>query len=140
MATEALVTGKLLRAPEQKVSAKNVPYVLLLVKQQDEILCRAFLFGEDGDEVLKLDRGDGVALIGTLSLGVWEKQGVTVPSMSLLAHRCISPATKKPKRQMEEKNPYVISSKTVESMKEAGRISRANDVAGLGNDLPWEQK
>lgn len=86
----ATVTGKLAKTPEAKTSSKGTAYTSLSIRTADQLLVFVNLFGDDSAAEAKgLDRGDTVSAVGSLQVGIWEKDGKSLPSLMLLAHRLI---------------------------------------------------
>ncbi|WP_396189634.1 single-stranded DNA-binding protein [Flavobacterium sp.] len=134
---QALVTGKLHRDPEKKVSQKGNSYLALVVKQSDESYVRVSLFG-DLDAMSMTRKGDSVAIVGDLQTNIWERNGVPAIGMSLIAHRAISAAERKPykPRPQTEQSPYQFK-----RFAEVGQAMQQEPktLNDLGDDLPWSK-
>lgn len=130
---ESLISGSLTKDAELKRSSSGKSYVTMVVKLEaggeKPLFCRASLFGDDCETVAKLRKGDSVALVGKLEIGVWMASDGATPSVSMLAHRAISPAAKKPKRQAAPKDD-------TQQYKRAAEF-QASGNSDLRDDLPW---
>lgn len=98
---EALITGRLNRDPETKISSKGNRYLMLLIRQDDETTVRCSLFGTQIDEFSKMRKGDPISVVGQLQASVWERSEGSVVSYSAIAYRAVSPMVKPPKKQTE---------------------------------------
>jgi single-stranded DNA-binding protein len=121
---EAVLSGKLIKDAEAKVSAGGKDYLLLIIRH-DEQLVRVMLFGDDIPAVESLRKGDSCAVAGSLTVGEWNGK----PSLSMMAHRAISPAMRKPKR---EKAPDMTPSRSQALAR--GQSVRSGE---LSDDVPW---
>jgi hypothetical protein len=126
MSIEAMITGKLVKPAEAKVSGSGKTYALLLVAVGEDQLCRAMLFGDDCERFVRLQRGDAVALVGTLQVGIWNEK----PSLTMLAHRAVSPSERKAPR------PKVPDTPSQAQYRAAAHAQRSG---GLPDDLPWPE-
>lgn len=126
MSIEAMVTGKLVKPAEAKVSGSGKPYALLLVAVGEDQLCRCMLFGDDHERFAGLQRGDAVALVGSIQVGIWNEK----PSLTMLAHRAISPSERKTAR------PRVPDTPSQSAYRAAAHAQRTPD-GDIADDLPW---
>ena len=106
MTTTALVSGKLFRDPERKVSRGDKLYVLATVRDgqgDDATWWKVLAFGTEAcDELLGLKAGDAVAMSGTLKAEVYTPSGGEPRvSLSVLADRVISAHRQKKEKAAE---------------------------------------
>jgi hypothetical protein len=127
MSIEAMITGKLVKPAEAKVSGSGKPYALLLVAVGEDQLCRAMLFGDDCERFARLQRGDAVALVGSLQVGIWNEK----PSLTMLAHRAVSPSERKPSRPKQRPDTPSQS-----AYRAAAHAQRQGE---LPDDIPWPE-
>lgn len=140
-----LITGRLIKDPCCKTTAKGKPYVTaslaIPVDNEDNVFCNAVAFEKSVvDQLSVLSKGDVVTLSGTGAPRIWEGEGrEPKATMSIKAENMLSAYQLRKKRKVTEpsegdgkpyKRPY---QKAATAMQEAGR------VAGLVDDLPWEQ-
>ncbi len=137
-AIQAMITGTLTKDAEAKVSGSGKEYTALVIRTAGEPaqFVRAAVWGDDAAEVLSLTKGDAVSAIGALTVGIWESSGKATPSLSMMAHRAISPALKKPRKpaQRRANKPTQASFKAAA---EAQSIRTIPNGDGLADDLPW---
>lgn len=124
---EALVTGKLLKDAEQKTSGTGKEYALLVVRESEERLIRVLLW-DDVDRMSRLKKGDAVAVVGSLTVSIWEGK----PSLSLMAHRAMTAGERKPKPDRPREKPDTPSQAAYRA---AAHAQRAD--GDLPSDLPW---
>lgn len=122
----AMLSGAVIKDAELKVSAAGKDYLLLIVKH-DEILVRVMLFGDDIERLLRVKRGDAVAVVGSLTVGEWQGK----PSYSMMAHRALSNVEKRPQR---EGSPRATAAEPGQ-FRAAAHAQRSGD--GLPDQLPW---
>ncbi len=93
---DALIAGKLLGSPEQRIDKNEkafvVAKVLATAVDGDSIIVNVIAFDTGtGQSLLELQDGDSLALSGALTPRVWtDKQGSVRPSLDLVAHRVLS--------------------------------------------------
>lgn len=94
---EALVTGKLHGAPEQRLDKTNQPFSVCKVRaslagDNENVLVNVIAFDADAcAALLDMHDGDGISLAGTITPRVWtDKQGNTRPVLDMVAHRVLS--------------------------------------------------
>lgn len=119
---EAMISGKVIKDAEPKVSGSGKEYLLLIVRHE-EALVRVMLFGDDAQRLAKVRRGDAVAVVGSLTIGEWQGK----PSLSMMAHRALS--------NIERRPPKARPSGTQSQFKAAAHAQRAGGE--LPDDLPW---
>lgn len=140
----ALITGQLAKDAELKTSSTGKEYLNLIVKVPGEAhqYARVSLFGDDVESCSSLCKGDAVAVVGTLSVGVWEgnTNGPT-PSLTVMAHRAISAAGKKPKQPRQARAPKTKkpTAKQFKAAAEAQSIRTVSNGSELADDLPWHE-
>ena len=106
MSAIVLVSGRLLRDPQKKVSAKGRPYGSALVRVSDgndSALWRVTAFSETAlAELMKLRVGDGIAATGPMQAELYTPAGGEPRlSLSLVADRLISMEKQKRARGAE---------------------------------------
>jgi single-stranded DNA-binding protein len=101
--TYALVTGTLLRAPEQRTSKSGKPFATgtLIAKDSEAAQWwRVTAFSENAQaELLRLREGEAVSVQGPLKVETYEKDGETKIALSIIANNVL------PLRQPREKTP-----------------------------------
>lgn len=135
---QTLVTGKLIKDAETKVSQKGTNYLVLMLKNSDEQFVRVNLFGDDALALANTKRGDAVSVVGSLTVGIWEKSAnEIVPSISVMAHRAISAAERKPYKPKQEQPNGEYQRPFQKFVDVASQLPKTVDA--LGDDLPWQQ-
>ncbi len=134
---ESLVTGTLTKDAELKRGSSGKEYVALVVKiatnGEKPLFCRANLFGDDCESIAKLKKGDAASLVGKLEIGIWQASDGPSPSLSMMAHRAISPSSRKPAQRRSELKP----TQSIFKAAAEGQSIRSVPVGDLANDLPW---
>lgn len=129
---QAMITGSLTKDAELKRGQSGKDYLAMVVKidsgAEKPHFCRANLFGDDCDSVAKLKKGDSVSLVGKLEIGIWQASDGPSPSLSMMAHRAISPAARKPKRKAEEKSGPAMFKKASEFQSPLCRSDLRDDI------------
>ena len=92
---DALIAGKLHGAPQQRTSKNGGMFVTCKLRVQngeDSTFCNVIAFDQDAQAaLLALGAGEGVALAGTLKVGVWtDKSGTAHPSLDLVASKALT--------------------------------------------------
>jgi len=128
MSIDALISGRLVKDPEAKVSAGGKSYALMIVKSGEDFI-RCLLFAEDLTPFLKLGRGDPVALVGSLTPSLYERSGVQQIGLSALCSRAISPVAKIAR-------PKTDKAGTQGQFRAAAHAQRSGD-GDLPDTLPW---
>lgn len=139
----AMIAGSIAKDVELKRSMGGKEYLLLIVKVpgEDHQYARVSLFGDDIEACLSLSKGDPVTVVGSLAIGIWEgnANGPT-PSLTMMAHRAVSPLTKRAK---QTRAPKAKKSKpTAQQFKlaaESQSIRTVSNGSDLADDLPWDQ-
>ena len=103
---DALVTGKLATAPQQRTAKNGKPFATarLRVPTTDPavtIFCSVAAFDPEAvDALMALGAGDSVSVAGPLKVGTWtDKEGNARPSLDLVADRVLSVYAIRKKRQ-----------------------------------------
>ena len=139
-AINAMVTGTMSKDAEAKVSAGGKEYVLIVIRTTGEPaqFVRVSLFGDDCEGALGLRKGDAVSVVGSLQVGIWKNDsGTAGPSLNLMAHRCIGPSIKKPrKKAFRAATPTPQPS--FRSAAEAQSIRSPAAPGELRDDIPWD--
>jgi len=135
---ESLIIGNLTKDAELKRGSSGKQYVAFVVRLDSQgekpHFCRANLFGDDCDAVAKLKKGDAVSLVGKLEIGVWQASDGPSPSLSMMAHRAISPSARKP---AQRRSTPPLSPSQFKAAAEGQSIRKVQNVDGLDDDLPW---
>ncbi|MFL9987130.1 single-stranded DNA-binding protein [Paraburkholderia sediminicola] len=96
MSIDALVAGKLWKAPEQKRAGNGNPFVVAKVRAADGdgegLFINVVAFSDSAQAtLLALEEGDSVSLAGTLKIGTYEaRDGSVRPSVSMVAQRVLT--------------------------------------------------
>ncbi|MBU1364037.1 MAG: single-stranded DNA-binding protein [Gammaproteobacteria bacterium] len=140
-AIQAMITGTLTKDAEAKVSGGGKEYTALVIRTAGEPaqFVRAAVWGDDASEVLSLVKGDAVSAVGALTVGVWESNGKASPSLSMMAHRAISPALKKSRKSVQHRSHAKPSQTSLKAATEAQSTRTVPNGDGLADDLPWNE-
>ncbi|MDD2742997.1 MAG: single-stranded DNA-binding protein [Rhodocyclaceae bacterium] len=135
---QAMISGTLSKDAEPKVSSGGKEYVQLVVRSAGEPpqFVRVALWGDDCEGAISLGKGDAVSVVGSLTVGVWESNGKASPSLSMMAHRCISPSIKKPRKSLQHRPQTKPTQASFRAAAE-GQSIRPAPSGDLANDLPW---
>lgn len=137
-AITAMVSGSLIKDAELKVSSSGNQYLSLVVRiPTNSQLVRASLWGDDIEACQGLRRGDAVAVVGSLDVGIWQSHDGPILSMSMMAHRCNSAAMKKPKKSRATRSKKPTAS-AYKAAAEAQAVLVVQHDDGLADDLPWD--
>lgn len=102
MSATALISGKLQRDPERKMSKAGKPFSTATLREGDGDAVTwwtVLAFAEDAiEELSRLKAGDGMAATGPFKAETYEKNGEKRVSFTLFADRVIS--AKKQKREL----------------------------------------
>ncbi len=107
---DALISGKLIKAPELKTgqSGKYYTQFLLSVSVGDEkpVIVSGMAFTETAEKIAKLDKGDALSVIGSLKPSEWTDKatGVTKHGLSITVSAALSVYDIKKRRPVTE-NP-----------------------------------
>lgn len=94
---DALISGKLIKTPVLKTgqSGKNYTQFLLSVAvgEDQPVVVSGMAFGEIAERVAKLQKGDPLAVIGSLKPSEWQDKttGETKHGLSVTANNTLSP-------------------------------------------------
>ena len=103
MSAFALVTGKLKRAPEARMSSKTGKTFATATVRDGEAWWSIVAFGEVADELLRLEAGDAIAVSGLFTAEVYVKDGAAPRiSLHITADRIASSALSKRRRTRPE--------------------------------------
>ena len=101
MTASALVSGKLIRDPQRKISKSNKAFVSALLKEGDgegATWWSVLAFNESTiEELSSLKAGDSLAVTGLFKSEIYQKDGEPRISHSLFVDRLVS--LKRPKRE-----------------------------------------
>jgi single-stranded DNA-binding protein len=108
MTAYALITGTLHKDPATRTSSAGNEFVTATIKFQQKardgstetLFVSVSAFRDEAQSVLgRLKAGDAVSVGGTLQLGIWERDGVAHPSLSMMADTVAAARPRpKPKR------------------------------------------
>lgn len=99
MSIDALVTGKLWKAPEERRSSAGKTFVKANVRAADgegeSMFVSVIAFSDSAKAaLLALDDGDSVSLAGTFKVGTYEaRDGSVKPSLSMVAFKVLTATT-----------------------------------------------
>ncbi len=138
-AIQALITGTLTKDAEAKVSGSGKEYVALVVRTPGEQaqFVRAALWGDDCEGAMSLGKGDAVSIVGALTIGIWETAGKAAPSLSMMAHHCISPSIKKARKPAQRRPPPKPTQQQYKAACEGQATRNIQARDSLEDDLPW---
>lgn len=101
---DALISGKLIKTPELKTGQSGKPYAqfLLSVSVGDEqpVIVSGMSFGDVAERVTKLQKGDPLAVIGSLKPTEWtdKNTGAIKHGLSVTVNNILSPYDIKKRR------------------------------------------
>lgn len=100
-----LVQGQLSRTPERRTSRENsTPYVTAGLREglgEDVRWWSIVAFGDAADELARLAVGDSVAVTGSLTVSIYEKNGESRAGLAVMVFRLVS--VHRQKRQPERR-------------------------------------
>ena len=106
MSASALVSGRIFRDPERKLSRAGKPFVVAKLREgagDAVVWWSVAAFAEDvSEELLRLRDGDAVAVSGPFTVATYEKNGEIRLNHSLIAERLIT--ARRMKRPAAEDN------------------------------------
>ena len=93
---DALISGKLIKQPELKVSPNNKQYCQFLlgvhIGEPENIIVSGIAFGSHAERIAKLGKGDAISVIGGLKPSEWAdkatgetKRGLSVTVANVLS-------------------------------------------------------
>ena len=107
---EALITGKLIKAPELKTGQSGKYYCQFLlsvaVGEEKPVVVSGMAFTETAEKIAKLGKGDALSVVGALKPSEWvdKATGVTKHGLSITANASLS-AYDIQKRRPKADNP-----------------------------------
>lgn len=114
---DALMTGTLVGAPQEKTGAGGRPFVQCRVRvptaEGDAMFALVTAFDGDVRRALRaLQAGDPVSLAGTIKLGVWNQtDGAVRPSISMVASAVVTPYSIRKKREAVQGTRQTLASR-----------------------------
>ena len=93
---EALITGKLIKAPELKTGQSGKYYCQFLlsvsVGEEKPTVISGMAFQETAEKIAKLGKGDALSVVGSLKSSQWADKatGVTKHGLSITANASLS--------------------------------------------------
>lgn len=94
MSLQVIITGTLTRQPQVKISANDNPYTTALVRvptDQGMVSASVIAFGDVGEVLAALDKGDEVALSGSAVVNEWERDGELFHGLHVLVEQVMTP-------------------------------------------------
>ena len=94
---DALISGKLIKTPELKTGQSGKYYAQFLlsvaVGEDQPVVVSGMAFGEIAERIAKLQKGDPLAVIGSLKPSEWQDKttGETKHGLSVTANNTLSP-------------------------------------------------
>lgn len=94
---DALISGKLIKTPELKTGQSGKHYTQFLlsvaVGEDQPIVVSGMAFGDIAERVAKLQKGDPLAVVGSLKPSEWQDKttGETKHGLSVTANNVLSP-------------------------------------------------
>jgi single-stranded DNA-binding protein len=89
----ALITGKLLADPEQRIGNSGKPFTtakLIAATDDESALVSVIAFGSVAEQLVALRKGDTAALVGRTKLTAWLKDGEPKAGISVVADQLLS--------------------------------------------------
>ena len=140
-----LVTGKLINEPACRTSAKGVQYIRASISApvdgEENVFCSVIAFSNTVIEQLSaMNKGDTVSIAGTGFPRIWDSNDrepqatLSIKADSVLTAYQLRKKRKATASDADDGKPYKRPyARATTAMLEAGK------VAGLVDDLPWEQ-
>ncbi len=128
---EALISGKLLGQPSEKVAKTGKPFVTAKVRVhagESDVFVNVIAFSEPACAALMaLDSGDAVSLAGSLTPKAWtDREGVVRPAVDLVASQVLTAYHVARKRKAVE--PLRHDQGATQSANPANPASRRDDL------------
>lgn len=124
MSLQVIITGTLTRQPQTKVSANDHPYTTTLVRvptDQGTVSASVIAFGEVGEVLATLDKGDEVALSGSAVINEWEREGELFHGLHVLVEQVMTPY------KLRKKQAKVQAAQNPEPKKEDDFLDSVDD-------------
>jgi single-strand DNA-binding protein len=105
---DALITGKLIKAPELKTGQSGKYYCQFLlsvaVGEEKPVVVSGMAFTETAEKIAKLQKGDALSVVGALKPSEWVDRatGVTKHGLSITANASLSAYDIKKRRPKAE--------------------------------------
>ena len=134
---ESLISGKLIGKPTQRMSKAGKPYTTTKMRvatgADESHFVNVMAFGDSAQAALMaLDDGDGVAVAGSLNVGMWtNREGVAAPSLSIIAAQVLTTYHLKRKRQAVQGEDG--GNTTAPPKRTRQQIDADNDFAAYGD-------
>ncbi len=128
MSIYSLAYGQVVTPAKVGTSAKGTEYARMMIRSGDgdnAMFLTALIFDADSIEAVQsLQKGDAVAVSGTLQVAPYMKDGVERIGYTLFGARALTAAKPKPKPKPKPKKPKPVSSFDAEAYfgKEAGQL------------------
>jgi single-stranded DNA-binding protein len=136
---ESLISGKLHGNPQQRISKTGKPFVTAKMRvstgeeQAQFVNVTAFSDSVQG-ALLALGEGDAVAVAGTMSIKTWvNREGATVPDVSIIAAQVLSVYHLKRKRQAVQQDAGEASDTPPRQQPKQPRQRYEPDLEPYGN-------
>ncbi len=108
-----LVSGKLVRDPQTRTGKSGKPFATALIAvpvvavsegDTDRVLASCIAFGQAGEALAALAKGDDLSIAGSGRLSSWTKDGVECHGLAVTAHRVLT-AYQRRKTQTAQQKP-----------------------------------
>ncbi len=108
-----LISGKLVRDPQRRTGKNGKPFATALIAvpvkavsegDADRVLASCIAFGQAGEALAALAKGDDLSIAGSGRLSSWTKDGVECHGLAVTAHRVLT-AYQRRKTQTAQQKP-----------------------------------
>jgi len=137
MSLDVLVTGCLVKPPQERESRNGKPYVLAHLvskgaRDEEDTFCSVFAYRtSDREQLLSMAIGEGVSVAGRASINTWEKAGVSKTGLTITAARLMTVGDARVNSRHEDEPAPVAAPEPA--------LARHEAVAadGLDDDIPF---
>lgn len=109
----ASISGRLVQDPRKRTGKTGKPYTTALLTvpveavsegDPDRVLASVIAFGQAGEALAALAKGDDVSIAGSGRLSSWTKDGVDCRGLAVTAHRVLSAYARRKTQKAQTEN------------------------------------
>ncbi len=109
----ALISGRLVQDPRKRTGKTGKPYTTALLTvpveavsegDPDRVLASVIAFGQAGEALAALAKGDDMSIAGSGRLSTWTKDGVECRGLAVTAHRVLSAYARRKTQKAQTEN------------------------------------